>query len=724
MSINSRSSRWFSLLPLLLSYSAVLLIALSNVQQVNASPLHNNQITPAEARAIAIRALAEYDLLQKRANPTGSYTPSQAACPATQNGNTGFIRNSQTNALSTNETDYIQKHKQTTQQAWSEWLSSSNPGPNLNASLPGGTQNYTSDINRLPRIGIALSGGGYRAMINGAGVLQGWDSRNDTAKQRGTAGILQLADYVAGLSGGSWAVGSFAINDWPTTQSLLLETWDLPTNLVVPQDGKVSFYADIVSDVAGKRIADYPTGIVDYWGRALSYHLVNSTYPDQGQGTTFGDIRNTTNFQQASFPFPIVIADEREPGELLIYRNTTIFEFNPFEFGSYDPDVSAFVPIDILGTNLANGVSAEQNNQCTYGFDNFGWVVGTSSTLFNALFNMLITSDGDSIIKDALQAILGAVSEEQNDVSVLPNPFRGYRQSDANVTVSKFQNITLVDGGEDNQNVPINTLLLPERGLDLILAVDNSADTTDWPNGTSLHETFLRYKNNAQYNTIPMPIIPSPETFINRGLNTRPTFFGCNATAGNGVEPDVINIQSGSNASEAPIIAYIPNYPYSGLSNTSTYQLQYDNATAQMLIDNAVNVATMGGLTDSNTEIYWPTCLACAALERGFARSNTPRPSVCENCLQKYCWDGISNDTKSTNVYSPAVGKPGFISSIGAVLVQPASTGGNGSNADQQSSVNNGGKGQTDASLASFAVLSGTVMSICVSVLVTATLLL
>ncbi|PWN33452.1 putative lysophospholipase, partial [Meira miltonrushii] len=618
--------------------------------------------------------------LQKRSNPTGSYTPSQAACPATQNGNTGFIRSTQTNALSSNETDYIQRHKQSTQQAWSEWLSSSNPGPNLNGDLPGGAQNYTSDLSRLPRVGIALSGGGYRAMINGAGVLQGWDSRNDTAKQRGTAGILQFADYVAGLSGGSWAVGSFAINDWPTTQSLLLDTWDLPENLVVPQDGKVSFYADIVSDVAGKRLAGYPTGIVDYWGRALSYHLVNSTYPNEGQGTTFGDIRNTSNFQQASFPFPVVIADEREPGELLIYRNTTIFEFNPFEFGSYDPDVSAFVPIDILGTDLANGVSAEKNNQCTYGFDNFGWVVGTSSTLFNALFNMLITSNGDSLIKDALQAILGAISQDKNDVSVLPNPFRGYRENDPNVTVSSLQNITLVDGGEDNQNVPINTLLLPGRELDLILAVDNSADTTDWPNGTALHETFLRYKNNAQYNNIPMPIIPSPETFINRGLNTRPTFFGCNATAGNGAVPDVINIQSGANASLAPIIAYIPNYPYSSLSNTSTYQLQYDNSSAQMLIDNAVDVATMGGLTDSTTEIYWPTCLACAALERGFARSNTPRPSVCENCLQKYCWDGVTNDTQPTNVYSPAVGKPEFITSIGAVLVQPASTGGNGSN--------------------------------------------
>jgi len=504
----------------------------------------------------------------------------------------------------------------------------------------------------------------------------GLDGRNTTAQNRGTAGFLQLADYIAGLSGGSWAVGSLALNDWPTAQELADNTWNLNEDLIIPQDNTISYYADIVTDVAGKRNEGFSTGIVDYWGRALSYHLVNSSYPNQGQATTFSDIRNTSNFESATFPFPLVVADEREAGELLIYRNTTVFEFNPFEFGSWDPSVAGFIPIDILGTRFSNGTSSQEDgNQCTFGFENFGWVVGTSSTLFNGLYSMLITSDGDSIIKDALQSILGAVSEQANDVSVLPNPFLGYRSGDVNASITTLNNITLVDGGEDNQNVPINTLLEPSRDLDLILAVDSSADSTDWPNGTAIRETFLRYQNSPKFAGTPIPEIPSANTFLNRGLNTRPTFFGCDSNV------NITNGATAANGVKAPIIAYVANYPWSSLSNTSTFQLKYTAEQSQQVIDNAVEVATMGGVT--NGSIYWPTCLACAALQRSFERSNTARPSVCNDCFDAYCWDGVSNDTTPTYSYSPAVGTPEWVTSQGTVQVLPQYTGGNGSNADQ-----------------------------------------
>lgn len=216
----------------------------------------------------------------------------------------------------------------------------------------------------------------------------------------------------------------------------------------------------VVTDVARKRGEGYPTSITDYWGRALSYHLINDTkYPDQGQGTTFGDIRNTSSFTDARMPFPVVIADEREPGQLLLLSNETqVFEFNPYEAGSWDSHIDAFVPIDILGTAMNNGESTAFLGRCTVGFDNFGWVVGTSSTLFNSLYSMLITSNNSSdssIIRDAIEAIAGAVSDQRNDVSVVPNPFGGLQ----NRQVASQDNITLVDGGEDGANIPFWPLL-------------------------------------------------------------------------------------------------------------------------------------------------------------------------------------------------------------------------------------------------------------------------
>jgi lysophospholipase len=51
------------------------------------------------------------------------------------------------------------------------------------------------------RVGIAVSGGGYRAAQYGAGVLSALDARNDSAKAAGTGGVLQVASYISALSG-------------------------------------------------------------------------------------------------------------------------------------------------------------------------------------------------------------------------------------------------------------------------------------------------------------------------------------------------------------------------------------------------------------------------------------------------------------------------------------------------------------------------------------------
>lgn len=47
-------------------------------------------------------------------------------------------------------------------------------------------------MNALPNIAIAVSGGGLRALLGSAGILNGLDLRNPQAKQAGTGGILQL----------------------------------------------------------------------------------------------------------------------------------------------------------------------------------------------------------------------------------------------------------------------------------------------------------------------------------------------------------------------------------------------------------------------------------------------------------------------------------------------------------------------------------------------------
>jgi lysophospholipase len=78
---------------------------------------------------------------------------------------------------------------------WSNWIGNGSAiGYNLSAF----------SNSSFPRIGIAISGGGYRAAQYGAGVLSALDARNDSAKAAGTGGFLQVTSYLSGLSGASY----------------------------------------------------------------------------------------------------------------------------------------------------------------------------------------------------------------------------------------------------------------------------------------------------------------------------------------------------------------------------------------------------------------------------------------------------------------------------------------------------------------------------------------
>jgi lysophospholipase len=133
---------------------------------------------------------------------------------------------------------------------------------------------------------------------------------------------------------------------------------------------------------------------------------------------------------------------------------------------------------------------------------------------------------------------------------------------------------------------PLYPLTQPNRGVDVVFVVDSSADTTTgWSNGTSLVATYDRSLNTTIENGTALPAIPDQNTFISLGLNSYPTFFGCNAS---------------NTTSQAPLIVYIPNGPYITQSNVSTFDDAYNNALRNLIIKNGYDAATLGnGTPDS-----------------------------------------------------------------------------------------------------------------------------
>ena len=496
---------------------------------------------------------------------------------------------------------------------------------------------------RLPNIGIAVSGGGYRALMNGGGFLAAADNRTtNSTNAGGIGGLLQATTYLAGLSGGGWLVGSMYTNNFSSVETLRngfngSNVWKFENNILNGPAGDhflsildtASYYRDVADQVGEKRDAGYNVSVTDYWGRALSYQLINAI--DGGPAYTFSSIALDDQFSRGDTPMPMLVADGRNPGEKIISLNTTVYEFNPYEMGSWDPTTFAFAPLRYVGSHFEEGKIAD-GEPCVRGFDNAGFVMGTSSSLFNQVL-LQLGSANSTFLTDALRSILSGLGQDNNDIAQWqPNPFYHYN-NDTNRSYDK-KDLSLVDGGEDLQNIPLNPLIQPIREVDIIFAVDSSADTEYfWPNGTALVATYERSLNQTINNRTAFPSIPDQNTFVNLGLNQRPTFFGC--------DPENM-----TETGLAPLIVYVPNNPYVTFSNVSTFDPDYNTTQRNAIIQNGYDVATMGNFT---IDPEWGVCLGCAILSRSWYKTNTTAPEACRNCFDRYCWDGERNSSMPEN---------------------------------------------------------------------------
>ena len=82
-------------------------------------------------------------------------------------------------------------------------------------------EKFVKNTSKPITIGLSFSGGGYRAMLNGAGQLSALDNRTDGASDAALGGLLQASTYLTGLSGGSWLVGTIALNNFTSVQKIL-----------------------------------------------------------------------------------------------------------------------------------------------------------------------------------------------------------------------------------------------------------------------------------------------------------------------------------------------------------------------------------------------------------------------------------------------------------------------------------------------------------------------
>ncbi|KAJ7184570.1 lysophospholipase [Mycena filopes] len=599
-----------------------------------------------------------------------AYTPQVVPCPA----NFSLVRDASAahaaHALSAAEQAYMEaRRKDVLPGAFKAYLKNiMSTGqyvpPTLQAILEG--KHGASP----PSYGLALSGGALRAGLFEAGAFNAFDGRNKTSNYAGLGGILQGAEYAAALSGGGWFITAFSQANMPTITELVFGPADpaaaggdnqfggfnLAFDVLTPFSNNTQnqgFVGGLILETSGKAAAGNPVGLADAFGVSLARHFVNGTNAANlldfdtalhGAGQLFSGIAKVPAFQTHALPFPIVLStllsnhgnvSNSLPKEVVPLSNTK-FEYNIFEFGSYDPSLGAFIPMASLGT--------VNETSCVVGFDEIAFVLGSTGDIFPSVNASAPFAPNDTTVL-SFEASVAAFQQlvPQNgtrlDGALIPNAFMGRD----NFTEATEEFLTLGDGGIDGANLPLQPLLVKARGLQAIIAIDVSGNTDDnFVDGSSM---IAEAKRAALFpGAYSFPQIPATQAeFLAQNLTTRPTFFGCDE------------------AQDVPMILYFANgAPLPGeqqaITNASTSQLSFpDLALVQAIIDQAGESVARGRPRDGEArDALFPVCVACALVDRERSRVGMERDKVCEGCFERYCYRPPGYLGSSANVAAAA----------------------------------------------------------------------
>lgn len=107
------------------------------------------------------------------------------------------------------------------------------------------TTTYVSRIindldTNMPVISFALSGGAWRSAYTGTGAIPALDDTLAASVDAKTGGLLQSMTYLAGLSGGSWPVASYASHNFRPFDNMI-NTWKVNVSQYTNDDFELYF---------------------------------------------------------------------------------------------------------------------------------------------------------------------------------------------------------------------------------------------------------------------------------------------------------------------------------------------------------------------------------------------------------------------------------------------------------------------------------------------------
>ena len=367
------------------------------------------------------------------------------------------------------------------------------------------------------RIGIAFSGGGYRAMILSLGYAIG------LAKM----GIWDATSYISTLSGSTWFLSVLMKiaeeNNGADSITVLEKTLDHFINKIKADTFALTkiksiFGKDALSSFANNVLwpnflFDRPFRSVDIYGGLLAQTLLSGLSGDP-QIHRLSDEWNT--IKDGDWPFPIrtAVTMMKENDDYKYHW----LEFNPNEVRDIETDLA--IPIYSLGRKFDAGSSVnmapEEKMIVEYGPEiRLSALMGIWGSAFTANlgdFQMMMESYvAGSILDKAKKTVaLRVLKALEKDTPIgnkrlspaqVNNPFKMCGSDKCPKAVGSWLSekdfLTIIDGGIEH-NTPLSPLFKKQRELDVIIVGDSSGDI-ETPAQLDLFFKYIKNKEGFDY---------------------------------------------------------------------------------------------------------------------------------------------------------------------------------------------------------------------------------
>ena len=325
----------------------------------------------------------------------------------------------------------------------------------------------------MPLIALCASGGGIRSAIVTLGALSGAEK----------AGILPAISYMAGLSGGSWGISSLMTTQLSPDQFL--------TNF--SQRVARGTISDVVvgelMTILWRKVAfNQPLSSIDIFGALITQRMLGWYTQDLSKLTLSGQMLRA---ERGELPYPIytAITTKEVPYGWV--------EFTPHEVGG--EYLGAFIPSYALGTPFSGGYSMSLDPELPLSF-----LMGTWGSAYSVNFEFMVkelTGGLAPILKDLLST---TVSFDQiGRVRLWPSKVANFTRGIPDAPRGAQEYLTLIDAGIEF-NLPLPPLLRKDRGIDIIIVLDNSQNISQ-----SMGSELFKAARYAERNNLRFPRIDS-----------------------------------------------------------------------------------------------------------------------------------------------------------------------------------------------------------------------